>query len=206
MSDIILYDYPKSSASYRVRIALNLAGLSYTKVNVDLLAGGQNAPEHLARNPQGFVPVLDIDGVQLTQSLAILEYLDRTRGLGFCPTDPVERAKQQALAMAIAVDLHPVCNLSVVKHATGGQDPARTGWMQHFISKGLAAFEVMLGQFNQAPFCCGNRPVLADICLIPQIYNAERWGVSLEEMPRIRAVRAACDENAAFSKAHPEIK
>ena len=121
MSDITLYDYPKSSASYRVRIALNLAGLSYTKVNVDLLTDAQNVPEHLARNPQGFVPVLDIDGVQLTQSLAILEYLDRTRDLGFYPTDPVERAKRQALAMAIAVDLHPVCNLSVAAHATGGQ-------------------------------------------------------------------------------------
>ena len=204
MSDITLYDYPKSSASYRVRIALNLAGLSYTKVNVDLLTDAQNAPEHLARNPQGFVPVLDIDGVQLTQSLAILEYLDRTRDLGFYPTDPVARAKQQALAMAIAVDLHPVCNLSVAKQATGGQEPARTEWMQHFIGKGLAAFEVMLDQFDQAPYCCGNRPTLADICLIPQIYNADRWGASLENMPRICAVRAACDGVVAFSDAHPD--
>lgn len=205
MNDITLYDYPKSSASYRVRIALNLAGLGYTKVNVDLLADAHNAPEHLARNPQGFVPVLNIDGVQLTQSLAILEYLDRTRDLGFLPTDPVQRAKQQALAMAIAVDLHPVCNLSVAKHATGGQEPARTEWMQHFIGKGLAAFEVMLGEFNQTPYCCGNRPTLADICLIPQIYNAERWGASLKDMPRICAIRAACDRNAAFSDAHPDI-
>lgn len=205
MSEITLYDYPKSSASYRVRIALNLAGLAYTKVNVDLLTGAQNAPDHLARNPQGFVPVLDIDGVQLTQSLAILDYLDRTRDLGFLPTEPVERAKQQALAMTIAVDLHPVCNLSVAKQATGGAEPARTEWMQHFIGKGLAAFEVMLGQFEQAPFCCGDRPTLADLCLIPQIYNADRWGASLESTPRIRAIRAACDAQTAFADAHPDV-
>lgn len=204
MSDIVLYDYPKSSASYRVRIALNLAGLSYRPVMVNLLEGEQSGLEHLARNPQGFVPVLDIDGHRFTQSLAILDYLDVTRGLGLLPDDPPERARVMALAMVIAVDLHPVCNLSVANRATGGTDPARTEWMREFIGKGLAAFEAMMGGFKQAPFCTGDRPRLADLCLIPQLYNADRWGVSLDEMPRIRGVRKACDRLPAIADAHPD--
>lgn len=204
MSGITLYDYPRSSASYRVRIALNLAGLSYAQVTVNLLEGEQSAPDHLARNPQGFVPVLDIDGHRFTQSLAILEYLDSTRGLALLPDNPVPRARIMALAMVIAVDLHPVCNLSVSNRATGGKEPARTAWMQDFIGEGLAAFEAMLGGFEQAPFCSGNRPGLADLCLIPQLYNADRWGVSLDEMPRIRGVREVCDRLPAFAEAHPD--
>ena len=124
MSNVTLWDYPKSSASYRVRIALNLAGIDYKIETVDLLSKAHRSPEHLARNPQGLVPVLDIDGQRFTQSLAILDYLDTTRDLGLLPRDSVQRAKAQALSHAIAVDLHPVCNLSVVGHATGGQDPA----------------------------------------------------------------------------------
>ena len=204
MSDVILYDYPKSSASYRVRIALNLAGLAYEAVNVDLLEGAQRGADHLARNPQGFVPVLDIDGHRLTQSLAILEYLDTTRRMGLLPGDPAARAKAQALAMVIAVDLHPVCNLSVASHATGGEEPARTDWMRHFIGRGLTAFEDMLGAYVQEPFCTGTAPRLADICLIPQLYNADRWGAPLDQMPRIRAVREACDALPAFAEAHPD--
>ena len=204
MSNITLYDYPKSSASYRVRIALNLAGLSHERVTVNLLEREQIWPEHLARNPQGFVPVLDIDGHRFTQSLAILEYLDSTRGLALLPDDPVKRARVRALAMVIAVDLHPVCNLSVSNRATGGEEPARTDWMQEFIGKGLVAFEAMLGGFEQAPFCSGGRPGLADLCLIPQLYNADRWGVLLHRMPRIRRVREACDRLPAFADAHPD--
>lgn len=204
MSDVTLFDYPKSSASYRVRIALNLAGIDYETVNVNLLDGDHRAPEHMARNPQGFVPVLDIDGNRLTQSLAILDYLDTTRDMGLLPKDPADRARAQALAMVIAVDLHPVCNLSVATHATGGQDPARTDWMRHFIGKGLAAFETMLANFNQMPFATGATPGLADLCLVPQLYNADRWGAPLDDMPRIRAIRTACDALPAFAKAHPD--
>ena len=204
MSGVTLYDYPKSSASYRVRIALNLAGIAYDAVNVNLLEGAHRSADHLARNPQGFVPVLDIDGQRFTQSLAILEYLDTTRAMGLLPKDPAARAKAQALAMVIAVDLHPVCNLSVATHATGGQDPARTDWMRHFIGKGLTAFEEMLAGFDQAPFATGDMVGLADICLIPQLYNADRWGAPLDEMPRIRAIRAACDALPAFAAAHPD--
>lgn len=204
MSGITLYDYPRSTASYRVRIALNLAGLSYEQVMVNLLEGEQSAPAHLARNPQGFVPVLDIDGHRFIQSLAILEYLDSTRGLALVPDDPVKRAHAMGLAMVIAVDLHPVCNLSVSNRATGGEEPARTEWMQEFIGKGLTAFEAMLGGLEQAPFCTGDRPGLADLCLVPQLYNADRWDIPLDGMPRIRGVREACDRLPAFAEAHPD--
>ncbi len=175
MSNTVLYDYWRSSASYRVRIALNLANISYQSISIDLVAGSHRSPEHLARNPQGLVPVLDIDSQSFTQSLAIIDYLDATRNLGLLPEDPVQRAKVQALAQSIAVDLHPVCNLSVVKYATQGAEPERTRWMQHFITPGLAAFESLLSEFDQNPFCIGSTPSLADICLMPQLYNARRW-------------------------------
>ena len=203
MSKVVLWDYPKSSASYRVRIALNLAGIAYDIETVNLLEGAHRSPDHLERNPQGFVPVLDIDGHRLTQSLAILEYLDGTRGLGLLSNDPAQRAKAQALAYAIAVDLHPVCNLSVAAHATSGQDPARTEWMRHFIKPGLAAFEALLSGFDQTPFATGDTVGLADICLIPQLYNANRWGVDYSDCPRISAVETACKDIAAFKAATP---
>ena len=203
MSKVVLWDYPKSSASYRVRIALNLAGIAYDIETVNLLEGAHRSPDHLERNPQGFVPVLDIDGHRLTQSLAILEYLDGTRGLGLLSNDPAQRAKAQALAYAIAVDLHPVCNLSVAAHATSGQDPARTEWMRHFIKPGLAAFEALLSGFDQTPFATGDTVGLADICLIPQLYNANRWGVDYSDCPRISAVETACKDIAAFKAANP---
>ncbi|WP_227287329.1 maleylacetoacetate isomerase [Boseongicola sp. H5] len=204
MSETLLYDYPRSSASYRVRIALNLAGITYRTVRVDLLAKQHKSDEHLARNPQGLVPVLQIDGHRLTQSLAIFDYLDQTRDLGFLPKEPAARAKAQALAHVLAVDVHPVCNLSVVTHATGGQDPARSDWMRHFIRPGLLAFEALLGDFTQAPFTIGPRPSLPDLCLIPQLYNADRWGVDYADCARIRAVRAACAAHPAFTAAAPD--
>jgi maleylacetoacetate isomerase len=204
MSDVVLWDYPKSSASYRVRIALNLAGIEYRIENVNLVGHDHLSKEHMARNPQGFVPVLDIDGHRLTQSLAILAYLDSTRGLGLLPTDPADRAHQTALAHAIAVDLHPVCNLSVAVFATKGEEPARTNWMRHFITPRMAAFERLLEGFEQNPFCCGSTPSLADIVLMPQIYNAKRWGADYSACSRINAVEAACEQHTAFIAAYPE--
>lgn len=204
MSDVVLWDYPKSSASYRVRIALNLAGIDYRIETVDLLSKAHRNPDHLARNPQGLVPVLDIDGHRFTQSLAILDYLDSTRALNLLPADPAQRAKAQALAMSIAVDLHPVCNLSVASYATGGQEPARTNWMRHFITPGLAAFEALLTGFEQAPFATGHTPGLADICLMPQLYNARRWGAQFQDCPRIIGVESACDALPVFQNAHPD--
>ncbi|MEX5598001.1 maleylacetoacetate isomerase [Pseudophaeobacter sp. C1-32P7] len=207
MTDVVLFDYWRSSASYRLRIALNLAGIDYQSIPVDLVKGEQRSPEHLARNPQGFVPVLEIDGLRLTQSLAILDYLDQTRDLNLLPKAPAERAKAQALAQSIAVDLHPVCNLAVARHATqlsGGREDMPTAWMQHFIRPGLQAFEALLAGFEQAPYCTGDAPGLADICLMPQIYNARRWEVDISDMPRLLAVEDACAQHPAFAAAHPD--
>ncbi len=200
----VLYDYWRSSASYRVRIALGLADIEWTSISVDLVAGDHRTSEHKVRHPQGLVPVLDIDGHSFTQSLAIIEYLDSTRNLGLLPTHAVARAHVQALAACLAVDVHPVCNLSVVMHATGGEEPARTQWMQHFIEPGLAAFEQMLGQFKQAPYCIGESVSLADICLIPQLYNADRWQADYTSCERIKRVAASCSELPAFMNAFPD--
>ncbi|MBO9397680.1 maleylacetoacetate isomerase [Shimia sp. R9_2] len=203
----VLYDYWRSSASYRVRIALHLAGVPFERVTVDLLAGAHKAPDHLARHPQGLVPVLDIDGHRLTQSLAILDYLNDTRGMGLLPEDPAHAAQVRALAHTVAVDVHPVCNLSVVRHATrAAPDPAQAtkAWMQRFIRPGLAAFEAQLAAFSQTPFACGETLSLADICLIPQLYNAARWEVDTRDLPRIHAVATACAAHPAFAAAHPD--
>jgi len=205
MSDVVLYDFAASSASYRLRIALNLAGIEYEKVNVDLPSSQQKSPEHLARNPQGFVPVLEIDGLRLTQSLAILTYLDTTRGLGLLPKDPVERAKVEALAHAIAVDIHPVCNLQVAKYAIEltGDPETRGKWARHFMRPGMQAFEAMMVEFG-GPFCCGDRPMLPDICLMPQVFNCRRWGAEIDDLPRTMEAAAACEALPAFQAAHPE--
>ncbi|WP_406647877.1 maleylacetoacetate isomerase [Aliisedimentitalea scapharcae] len=207
MTDTILFDYWRSSASYRLRIALNLAGIEYRAISIDLTKGEQRSGDHLARNPQGFVPVLEIDGLQLTQSLAILDYLDQTRDLRLLPTGPAQRAKVQALAHSIAVDVHPVCNLQVAKYATGlsgGAEGMPGDWMKHFIRPGLQAFETLLAQFDQSPYCTGDSPGLADICLMPQLYNARRWGVEISDLSRLLGVEVACAEHSAFVAAYPD--
>jgi maleylacetoacetate isomerase len=201
-----LFDYWRSSASYRLRIALNLAGIVYETVPVDLVAGEQRSPAHLERNPQGLVPVLEIDGQRFTQSLAILDYLNETRDLRLLPQDAVQRGQARALAHAIAVDLHPVCNLRVVAYgaANATSDTMREDWMAHFIAPGLDAFEMLLSGFSETEFCTGDRPGLADICLMPQLYNAERWKVPTAHLPRITAVQNACEAHPAFARAHPD--
>lgn len=204
MSDVILYDYWRSSASYRIRIALNLAGVSYETRVVNLLEKGHKAPEHLERNPQGLVPVLKIDGFVLSQSLAILDYLEDTGRLQILPKAPVERAQVRAAAQTLAVDVHPVCNLSVVTHvaALTGDPGARDAWMARFIRPGLEAFEARLS--GDGPFCFGATPGLADICLVPQLYNADRYGVSYADLPRLSAAARACAGLDAFQAATPE--
>lgn len=208
MADITLYDYVRSSAAYRVRIALGLAGLSYSRKPVDLLNKDHKSQTHLERNPQGFVPVLEINGKCLTQSLAIIRYLDSTYHLNLLPGDHWQVARIEAAAYAIAMDVHPICNLSVMLHATAGEEPARTKWMQHFIRPGLEAFEALISapDFKQSDgaFCVGKVPSLADICLIPQLYNARRWKVDYTDLPAICAAETACETQDAFVKAHPE--
>ena len=204
MSDCILYDYPKSSSSYRVRIGLNLAGITYQRVLVNLLADEQTSPEHRARNPQGLVPVLDIDGTRLTQSLAILDYLDSTRNLVLTPVGAAERARVLALAHSIAVDVQPVGNLSVLRRATNMQDPQRSHWMHACMRPGLLAFEAQLAHWDSPSFCTAEHPTLPDLCLIPMLYNAQRWQVDYSDCPRILAIEQACQQIPAFTKAHPD--
>jgi maleylacetoacetate isomerase len=207
MSDTVLFDYWRSSASYRVRIALNLLGVPYQSVPVDLLSGQHKQPDHLGRNPQGLVPALDIDGHMLTQSLAIIEYLSETRpGSGLLPNDPLGRHRARALSHAIAMDIHPVCNLGVVFHViqqSSDPEAARVAWMRKFIGEGLAAFEKMLDNPQTGAFCHGDRPTMADICLVPQVYNAERWGADLSACSRLVAIAETCRKLPAFAAARP---
>lgn len=208
MSEVVLYDFWRSSAAYRMRIALNLAGIAYTSVPVDLPTKQHKTDAHIARNPQGLVPVLEIDGLRLTQSLAMLDYLDNTRAMGLLPKEPGPRAQQMAAALAIAVDIHPVCNLQVINYAaeiTGNRENVKEDWMQQFIRPGLVAVEELLSAFEQAPYACGDKPGLVDICLMPQLYNAHRWGVDVSDLDRICAIEAACAENPAFAKAYPDL-
>jgi maleylacetoacetate isomerase len=201
---MILYDYWRSSAAYRVRIGLNLLGLAYQQVAVDLVKGEHKSPEHLARNPQGLVPALAIDGLMLTQSLAILEYLDETRSAGFLPDDPAGRARVRTLAYAIAMDVAPVCNLSVRTYAAQISGGAVTvdDWVQRFMAPGLAAVEAMLGEGR---YCHGDAVTLADICLVPQVYNARRVGLDMAATPRISRVMSALEALPAVAAAHPDV-
>lgn len=204
---IRLYDYWRSSAAYRVRIGLNLLGLPYDKVSVDLTKGEQRDAANLGRNPQGLVPALEIDGLLLTQSLAILEYLDETRGAGWLTADAADaagRARVRALALAVAADIHPVCNLRVARHAEAEGGIPMADWMGHFIPLGLEGVEGLLARGETGRFCHGDRISLADICLVPQVYNARRWNVDLASFPRVKAIAEACEALPAFAAAHPD--
>ena len=203
----VLYDYWRSSASYRVRIALNMLGIEYEARSVNLLEKEHKSGEHLARNPQGLVPALEIDGKVLTQSLAIIEFLDETREADLLPKNALGRQRVRALAAAIAMEIHPVCNLSVVSHVmelTGGGDAVRSEWMQRYISRGLAAFEAMLDSPDTGQFCHGDSPGLADICLVPQIYNADRWGADYSACPKLTAIAERCADLKPFADAYPD--
>lgn len=203
---VVLHDYWRSSAAYRVRIALALKGIAYDRVAVDLATGAQRGAAHLALNPQGLVPALQIDGLVLTQSLAIIEYLDETRpGPALLPGDAPGRARVRALAQAIACDLHPVSNLRVLQRVEALAGPAaRAAWNRDNIAAGLAAFEALLDHpAFEGRFCHGAGPGLADCVLIPQLYNAARWDVPVDHLARIRAVADSCAALPAFAAAHP---
>ncbi|OWV88705.1 maleylacetoacetate isomerase [Rhizobium sp. N122] len=206
MSEVVLYDYWRSSASYRVRIALNLLEIDYRTVPVNLLEAAHRKPDYLALNPQGLVPTLVIDGQVLTQSLAIIEYLAELRPeCRLLPSDITDSQHVRALAYAVAMDIHPICNLHVVAHLIEVTEKAeaREAWMKHFIADGLGKLEAMSGEAGGA-FSFGNAPTMADLCLVPQVYNARRWGVDLTHLKRIVEIDARCAELPAFQAAHPD--
>lgn len=169
--------------------------------------GEHKYTDHLERNPQTFVPVLNIDGHSLTQSLAIIEYLNETRNLKLFPMEPIERAKVNALAHAIAVDIHPICNLSVSSYAESisCKENFKKNWIQKFMAPGLNAFEKLLKSFPRSKYCINDHPSIADLCLIPQIYNAVRWEVDISKLERINLAVNSCRMNPAFIAAHPDL-
>lgn len=202
---ITLFDYWRSSAAYRVRIALNLLGLSYRSVPVNLLTSEQRSAENLARNPQGLVPTLEIDGLTLTQSLAIIEYLHETHG-GLMPPYAAGRARVRALSYAVAMEIAPITNLSVRNHVARLTDGAFTAedWQKHYFAQGLDALERMLAAPGTGSLCHGDQVTMADICLVPQIYNTRRVGLDVASWPTIHRIAAKLDEIPAIAAALPE--
>ena len=202
-----LHGYFRSSASYRVRIALGLKGLKAEQAFYHLRKGEQRSADFLKLNPQGLVPALETDnGEVLTQSLAILEWLDETHPLPpLLPKDPIERAKVRAFAMVIACEIHPVQNLLVLNNvrALGHNDAEVNEWARRTNYDGLAACESLL-QGTKGPFCFGSSPTLADVCLIPQLGNARRFGADVSGFKRILEAEAACKSVQAFVDAAPE--
>lgn len=206
-----LYTYFRSSAAYRVRIALNLKGLAYEAVPVHLLRGGgeQLQPAYRAVNPAAMLPSLQEDsGATLTQSVAIIEYLDEAYPEApLLPRDPLGRARVRALALTIACDIHPLGNLRVLKylvHELKVNDDAKAAWSRHWIGEGFTALEAMLAASpDTGRFCHGDTPGLADCCLVPQVFNALRFDVDMARFPTITRIHAACAERDAFSAAHP---
>ncbi len=207
MSRAILYDYFRSSASYRVRIALNLKGVDYQQRPINLAKGAQKDAAFRAKNPQGFVPCLEIDGHFLTQSLAICDYLDTNFDtVRLVPRDPTERSHVLALALTIACDIHPLNNMRVLKYLTGELDATETAkddWYRHWVIEGLSALEAMATP-HAGTFLFGDQPTLADICLVPQLYNARRFSVPLKPYPTLLRADETASAHPAFAAAHPD--
>jgi maleylacetoacetate isomerase len=208
-----LHTYFRSSAAYRVRIALNLKGLAYESIPVHLLKnGGEQLQEsYRAINPAGLVPSLQDGGHILTQSLAILEYLDEAYPeVPLLPRDPFARARVRALAQTIACEIHPLNNLRVLKYLTGTlqlTEVAKTQWYRHWTEQGLRTLEAHLtrnsGEAETGAFCHGDTPTMADCCLVPQVFNAQRFQVDMSAYPTVMAIHARCSALKAFAAAHP---
>ena len=204
-----LYGYWRSSASYRLRIALEWKGIAREDCAVDLAAGEQRAPEFLAASPQGLVPVLVHEERAIPQSLAALEYLEeRWPEPALLPGDPWERARVRQLALAIACEIHPLQNLRVLEHlrsAFAADDAAVLDWFRHWVAQGLAALERSLTDAPATGSCChGDSPTFADLCLVPQLYNARRRELDLAPYPTLRRIDEHCGSLEAFARAHPD--
>ncbi len=204
-----LYDYWRSSAAYRVRIALNLKGLAPERAFVHLRRGDQRAGDYLALNPQGLVPTLVLDdGRALAQSLAIVEYLDEAFPTPpLMPADAPGRARVRSIALAIACDIHPLNNLRVLNYLTGTlgvSEGQKDGWYRYWVDVGLEALETELARDRETGrFCHGDAPTLADVCLVPQLANARRFSIDLDPYPTLRRIESACLALAPFADAAP---
>jgi len=205
-----LYTYFRSSAAYRVRIALNLKGLSYEAVPVHLLKDGgqQRQDDYRQINPSALVPTLQDDRITLTQSMAIIEYLDeRYPAVPLLPQDPPGRARVRELAQIIACDIHPLNNLRVLRHLVHElklSEEQKNAWIRHWIGEGLASLEAHLARDPAAgPFCHGSSPTIADCFLVPQVFNAQRFEIDMAAYPNISRIHALCVDMPAFAGAHP---
>ena len=202
-----LYNYFRSSASFRVRIALHLKGLPFDYIPVHLAKGEHKLPGYTAISADGLVPLLDDGTHQLSQSMAIIEYLDETHPAPpLLPSDVYDRARVRALAQSIACEIHPLNNLRVLKYLTRElkvDEETKNTWYRHWVREGLESFERQLAQGPQSTYCYGNTPTLADCCLVPQIFNARRFDTPLDGLPRTMAVFDACMQLDAFQKAQP---
>jgi len=207
---MILYDYFRSSASYRVRIALNLKGLAVERRHVHLRRGEQSGDAYRALNPQGLVPMLVVGERRLTQSLAIIEYLDeRHPAPPLLPEAPEDRAWVRAAAQSIACDIHPLDNTRVMQyleHTLALEAPRRDDWYRHWIELGFRALETQLAARGSERFCFGNAPTVADVCLVPQVANSQRVSMDLAPYPRIRAINEHCLTLPAFDRARPAVQ
>jgi maleylacetoacetate isomerase len=204
---ITLYHFPRSSASYRVRIALNLKGLTYQCKLIDFRKNEQRSDPYLAHNPQGLVPTLEIDGRIISQSLAITDYLDATRPLPpLLPQEPWTRSRVLSMALAIACDIHPLNNLRVLEYLRtmyGAGSAAVTDWYAHWITTGLAALERLAADFKESPFLTGASPGLFEVCLVPQLANARRYDINLSSYPRLLEIDARANALEPFARAAP---
>jgi len=202
-----LYTYFRSSAAFRVRIALNLKGLAYQPQFVHLAKGEHLQPAYTAVNPQGLLPALEVDGALLAQSLAIMEYLDETHPQpALLPKDPLGRARARSLSLIVACEIHPLNNprvLKYVKNTLGHSQDEVNVWYRHWIADGLAKLEAELGKPGTGRHCHGDAPTMADCCLVPQIFNAQRFDCDLKSYPTVMRVFDACMRLDAFDRAQP---
>ena len=207
MSQIVLYDYYRSSAAYRVRIALNLKGLDYERRQVDLLTSEQKSDEYRELNPQGLLPMLEIDGHRLTQSLSIIVYLDQCfPEPQLMPRDPEDGAHVRSMALMVACDIHPLNNLRVLKYLKNELKHSQEqvdAWYAHWITEGLSALEAM-AKAGAGRFLFGDQPTVADVCLVPQLYNARRFNVPLGDWPTLLRAEENANRLDAFAAAHPD--
>jgi maleylacetoacetate isomerase len=203
-----LYNYFRSSASFRVRIALGLKGLPYEYISVHIAKGDHKKPEYASLAADTLVPLLDTGADKLSQSMAIIEYLDETHPTpALLPADALGRAKVRALAQSIACEIHPINNLRVLKYLVKElklDEEAKNTWYRHWVRDGLVSFEKQLAQLPASKFCYGDTPTLADCCLVPQIFNGKRFDCDFSGLPRTMAAFDACMQLPAFDKAQPK--